>query len=49
MAINPYFYARINDYFSGDFTTHLLPEYNRDFRMIRLPGLFSLFSLRQVI
>lgn len=49
MAINPYFYVRINDYFSGDFTTHLLPEYNRDFRMIRLPGLFSLFSLRQVI
>ena len=49
MAINPDLYVRINDCFSGDFTTHLLPEYNSVFCMIRFPSLFSLFSLRQVI
>lgn len=49
MVINPDLYVRINDCFSGDVTTHLLPEYNSVFCMIRFPSLFSLFPLRQVI
>lgn len=43
MAINPDFNARINDYLSCDFTTHLFPEYTCDVCMIRFPGMLLLF------